>query len=100
MDAADELEREGISAEVLDLRTLAPLDTEMILASVKKTSRAIVLYESPLTGGIGGEIAAIIAEQAFEWLDAPIVRVAAIDSPVPFAPPLGRISSAANQRCR
>jgi 2-oxoisovalerate dehydrogenase E1 component beta subunit len=70
------------------LRTLAPLDKQSILASVKKTSRAIVLHEASRTGGIGGELAAVIAEEAFEWLDAPIVRVASIDTPVPYSPPL------------
>ena len=88
LDAAQELEREGLDLEVIDLRTLAPLDKEMILASVKKTSKAMVLHEASRTGGIGGEIAAIIAEEAFEWLDAPIVRIAAIDTPVPYSPPL------------
>lgn len=88
LDAAEELDREGLSVEVVDLRTLAPLDTESIIASVKRTNRALVLHEAPRTGGIGGEIAATIAERAFEFLDAPVVRVAAIDSPVPYAPPL------------
>jgi pyruvate/2-oxoglutarate/acetoin dehydrogenase E1 component len=87
LDAAAELEKtDGLSVEVIDLRTLAPLDKDAILATVKKTSRAMVLHESSLTGGIGGEISAIIAEEAFEWLDAPVVRVASIDAPVPFAP--------------
>ncbi len=88
LDAADRLADDGISAEVIDLRTLAPLDIETILASVKKTNRAIVLHEASRTGGIGGEISATIAEQAFEWLDAPIVRVASLDTPVPYSPPL------------
>ena len=87
LDAAAELEKsDGLSIEVIDLRTLAPLDKEAILATVKKTNRALVLHEASLTGGIGGEISAIIAEEAFEWLDAPVVRVASIDAPVPFAP--------------
>ena len=87
LDAADELEKsDGLQIEVLDLRSLAPLDKEAIRATVKKTNRAMVLHESSLTGGIGGEISAIIAEEAFEWLDAPIIRVASIDAPVPFAP--------------
>ncbi|HTK26418.1 MAG TPA: alpha-ketoacid dehydrogenase subunit beta [Pyrinomonadaceae bacterium] len=87
LDAADVLEKEdGLSVEVIDLRTLAPLDKEAILTSVKKTNRAMILHEASLTGGIGGEISAIIAEEAFEWLDAPVIRVASIDSPVPFAP--------------
>ncbi len=89
LDAATELEKsDGLQIEVIDLRTLAPLDKEAILNTVKKTNRALVLHESSLTGGIGGEISAIIAEEAFEWLDAPVVRVASIDAPVPFAPQL------------
>ncbi len=88
LDAAEQLEREGLDVEVLDLRTLAPLDKASVLASVKKTSKALVLHEASRTGGIGGEIAATIAEEAFEWLDAPVVRVGAIDTPVPYSPPL------------
>jgi pyruvate/2-oxoglutarate/acetoin dehydrogenase E1 component len=88
LDAAEELEKEGLDVEVIDLRTLAPLDKAAILASVKKTSRVMVLHEASRTGGIGGEIAAIIAEEAFEWLDAPVVRVASLDTPVPYSPPL------------
>jgi 2-oxoisovalerate dehydrogenase E1 component beta subunit len=88
LDAARQLESEGVEAEVLDLRSLAPLDREAILASVAKTSRALLLYEARRTGGIGGELAAIIAEDAFEYLDAPIMRIASEDVPVPYAPPL------------
>src|SRR5881398_2659237 len=88
LDAAEELEKEGLDVEVIDLRTLAPLDKDAILASVKKTSRALILHEASLTGGIGGEISAIISQEAFEWLDAPVVRVASIDTPVPYSPPL------------
>jgi 2-oxoisovalerate dehydrogenase E1 component beta subunit len=88
LDAASALAAEGIEAEVIDLRSLAPLDREAILTSVAKTSRALLLYEARRTGGIGGELAAIIAEEAFEYLDAPIVRVASEDTPVPYAPPL------------
>ena len=88
LDAAEELEREGLDVEVIDLRTLAPLDKDAILESVKKTSKALVLHEAARTGGIGGEIVATIAEEAFEWLDAPVLRVAAIDTPVPYSPPL------------
>ncbi|HXH69157.1 MAG TPA: transketolase C-terminal domain-containing protein, partial [Pyrinomonadaceae bacterium] len=77
---------DGLQIEIIDLRTLAPLDKEAILATVKKTNRALVLHEASLTGGIGGEITAIIAEEAFEWLDAPPIRLASIDAPVPFAP--------------
>lgn len=89
LDAAEQMETDdGVSVEVIDLRTLAPLDKDAILDTVKKTNRAIVLHESSITGGIGGEISAIIAEEAFEWLDAPVIRIASIDSPVPFAPEL------------
>src|SRR5437764_1731368 len=88
LDAAEELEKEGLDVEVIDLRTLAPLDKQAIIDTVKKTSKVMVLHEASRTGGIGGEIAATIAEEAFEWLDAPVVRIASIDSPVPYSPPL------------
>jgi 2-oxoisovalerate dehydrogenase E1 component beta subunit len=88
LDAARILESEGIDAEVVDLRTLFPLDEETILSSVARTNKAIVLHEATRTGGIGAEIAAVIAERAFEHLDAPLVRVTAPDTPVPFSPPL------------
>jgi 2-oxoisovalerate dehydrogenase E1 component beta subunit len=87
-DAADELAREGVSVEIVDLRTLLPLDEAAILESVKKTSKAIVLHEDTLTGGIGGEIVARINEKAFEYLDGPVLRIASADTPVPFSPPL------------
>jgi 2-oxoisovalerate dehydrogenase E1 component beta subunit len=88
LDAAIELEKEGLDVEVIDLRTLAPLDKEAIFESVKKTNRVLVLHEASRTGGIGGEIAALIAEEAFEWLDAPVVRIGSLDTPVPYSPPL------------
>lgn len=87
-DAADQLAQEGISAEIVDLRTVFPIDEEAVLESVRKTSRAIVLHEDTLTGGIGGEIAARIAEHAFDCLDGPVVRIAAPDTPIPFSAPL------------
>ena len=87
-EAADIVEREGISVEIVDLRTLAPLDEATILESVRKTSKVIVLHEATLTGGLGGEIAARITEKAFEYLDGPVLRMAAPDTPVPFSPPL------------
>jgi len=87
-EAAESLAGDGVEAEIVDLRTLVPLDEEAVLRSVAKTSRAIVLHEAPRTGGFGGEIAATIAEKAFEYLDAPIVRVTAPDTPVPYSPPL------------
>ena len=88
MEAAQELSRNGIEVEVLDLRTLSPLDEEAILQTVRKTSKVILLHEAPRFGGFGGELAAIIAEKAFEYLDGPIVRVAAMDTPIPFGSPL------------
>jgi 2-oxoisovalerate dehydrogenase E1 component beta subunit len=88
LDAAAALAADGVDIEVIDLRTLAPLDRDAILTSVAKTSRVAILYEATRTGGIGGEIAAIIAEEAFEYLDAPIVRIASRDTPVPYSPPL------------
>jgi 2-oxoisovalerate dehydrogenase E1 component len=78
----------GIDIDIIDLRTLVPLDVEAIIASVRKTGKVLLLHEDTLTAGFGGELAAIIAEQAFEHLDAPIVRVASWDTPVPFAIPL------------
>lgn len=88
LEAAAALEADGVDLEVVDLRTLAPLDRETILASVAKTSRVLVLYEANRTGGIGGEIAALIAEEAFEYLDAPVMRLGSLDTPVPYSPPL------------
>jgi 2-oxoisovalerate dehydrogenase E1 component beta subunit len=88
LEAAEKLVPEGIDLEVVDLRTLQPLDMETILTSVKKTGRALVVHEAPKTGGIGGEIAARLAEEAFRFLDAPVVRVAAPHIPVPFSPAL------------
>ncbi len=88
LEAAATLESEGISLEVLDLRTLVPVDKELVLESVKKTSRVILLHEDVRTGGIAGELAAVIAEEAFEYLDGPIMRITAPDTPVPYSPPL------------
>lgn len=89
-EAAEILEMEGIELEVLDLRTLLPLDRDAIRQTVEKTNRAIVLHEDTKTGGIAGEVAAIINEEAFDSLDAPIVRITSMDAPVPFSPPLER----------
>ena len=88
LEAAKTLEAEGIDAEVVDLRTLFPLDEETILESVAKTNKAILLHEATRTGGIGAEIAAVLAERCFEYLDGPLVRVTAPDTPVPYSPPL------------
>ena len=88
LEAAATLANDGIEVEVVDLRTLVPLDKERILDSVRKTSKVILLHEDVRTGGIAGEIAAIIAEEAFEYLDGPIMRITAPDTPVPYSPPL------------
>jgi len=88
LEAADALDAEGVSMEVVDLRTLLPLDRSALHQTAKKTSRVIVYHEAQRTGGIGAEISAILAEECFEWLDAPVVRVTAPDSPVPYSPPL------------
>ncbi len=88
LDAAAELVREGIDLEVVDLRTLLPLDKDLVLESVKRNSKVFVLHEDTRTGGIAGEICAIINEEAFEYLDGPVLRVTAPDTPVPFSPPL------------
>lgn len=88
LEAAEQLAGRGISVEVVDIRTLVPFDEESVFASVRKTGRVLVAHEAVLTGGFGGEIAARIAQHCFEWLDAPIVRVAAFDSPTPLAPTL------------
>jgi 2-oxoisovalerate dehydrogenase E1 component beta subunit len=88
LEAASVLAEEGIDLEILDLRTLLPLDKERILESVKKTSKVILLHEDVRTGGIAGELSAIIAEEAFEYLDGPIMRITAPDTPVPYSPPL------------
>jgi 2-oxoisovalerate dehydrogenase E1 component beta subunit len=88
LDAAKRLAAEGIEMEVVDLRTLVPLDREAVLATAKKTSKVILLHEDTLTGGIGGELSSIIAEHAFDYLDGPLIRIAAPDTPVPFSPPL------------
>ena len=88
LEAAGRLEAEGIDLEVLDLRTLKPLDDEAILATVRKTSRVIVLTEEQRSGSVAGEVAARIAEHAFEWLDSPVVRLCCPDTPIPYSPTL------------
>lgn len=88
LQAAEALARDGIEAEVVDLRTLVPLDTEAVLDSVRKTGRLVCIEEGTRTGGVGAEIAARVAEEAYEYLDAPIRRVATPDIPIPFSPVL------------
>nr|MCU0491041.1 alpha-ketoacid dehydrogenase subunit beta [Chloroflexaceae bacterium] len=88
LSAAETLAGEGHSVEVLDLRSLKPLDTDAILATVRKTGKVLIVHEANLTCGLGGEIAALIAQHAFEDLDGPISRLAAPDTPVPYSPPL------------
>jgi len=88
LEAADRLAAEGVSVEVVDLRTLAPLDRDTVCESVRKTSKVLLLHEDTRTGGMAGELAVSITERVFEYLDGPIVRVTAPDTPVPFSQPL------------
>ncbi len=88
LEVAEELAKEGISVEVIDPRTLAPLDKKTLIESVKKTGRLVVVSEETKTGAVTAEIAAMVQEEAFDWLDAPVKRVNAPDTPVPFSPPL------------
>ncbi|CAE6730523.1 MAG: alpha-ketoacid dehydrogenase subunit beta [Nitrospira sp.] len=88
LEAAELLSKEGIDLEVVDLRTLIPIDKETLYESVRKTSKAILLHEDNKTGGIGAEIAALLAEECFDCLDGPILRIAPPDTPVPFSTPL------------
>ncbi len=90
--AADRLQREGFDTEVIDPRTLVPLDRESIIESVKKTNRLVTVEYSHKTGGVGAEISAIINEEAFDYLDAPILRLASPDVPIPVSPPLGKLT--------
>jgi len=86
-----------VDADIIDLRSLAPLDTDAIAESVKKTGKALVVHEDTLTGGIGAEISAWINEHLFEYLDAPVMRCASLDTPIPFAIPLEKNFLASNQ---
>lgn len=86
--AAEKLAADGIAAEVLDLRSLKPLDTEAILATARKTGKVLVVHAANRLAGIGAEVAALVSEEAFEWLDAPVLRIGGLDTPVPFSPPL------------
>jgi pyruvate dehydrogenase E1 component beta subunit len=92
LDAAAKLEADGISAEVINLRSLRPLDVDSIVASVQKTNRIVTVEEGWAYAGIGAEIAAVIMENAFDWLDAPVVRVAGLDVPMPYAANLERLA--------
>jgi 2-oxoisovalerate dehydrogenase E1 component beta subunit len=87
-EAAEQLDADGVSVEIIDLRTVMPWDKTAVLESARKTSKVLVLHEDTRTGGFGAEIAATVAEEAFEDLDAPVKRIAAPDTPVPFSPPL------------
>jgi pyruvate dehydrogenase E1 component beta subunit len=102
--AADEWDQKGVSCEVIDVRSLYPLDEETLVASVKKTGRAVIVHEAPRTAGVGAELAALLQEQAFLWLEAPIARVTGYDVPVPmfaledaFRPNEQRVSEAVRQ---
>jgi 2-oxoisovalerate dehydrogenase E1 component beta subunit len=86
--AADELQKQGVSAEVIDIRSLVPLDEETIFTSIAKTSRLIVVNEAPMTCGFAGEIVSRVSEKAFDLLDAPPVRITRLDTPVPWSKPL------------
>jgi 2-oxoisovalerate dehydrogenase E1 component len=93
LDAASTLAADGVEIEVIDLRSLLPWDKETVLGSVRRTSRALVLHEAPLCGGFGGEVAATIAQEAFDDLDAPVTRLGGSDTPIPFAEALEEMLS-------
>jgi len=93
LEAAERLAAEGREVEVVDLRSLLPWDRDAVVSSVRKTGRALVLHEAPTTGGFGGELAAVIGRDAFEWLDAPVARLGALDTPVPFSKALEEVFS-------
>jgi 2-oxoisovalerate dehydrogenase E1 component len=90
LEAAEKLSKEGFDVEVIDLRSLVPMDKDMILKSIQKTNKALIAHEDKVHGGFGGEVAAIIMEEAFEWLDAPVKRVGSTFTPVGFNPILER----------
>ncbi len=107
LEAAEGLAAQGREVEVLDLRSLMPWDVDTVVGSVRRTGRALVLHEAPLTGGFGGEVAAVLGREAFEWLDAPVMRLGALDTPVPFSKaleavfsPKGRLLSALEELLR
>ena len=88
LDAAERLAQEGVAVEVLDLRSLKPLDTAAILETARKTGKVLIVHAATRLAGVGAEVAALISDEAFEWLDAPIRRLGGLDVPVPFSPPL------------
>jgi len=88
LEAARTMEAQNVSVEVIDLRTLNPLDEETIYRSVRKTNRIVVVHEDTITAGFGAELVALISKNCFEYLDAPVLRVAALDLPVPYSPTL------------
>ena len=98
LTAAAEAEKEGVSVEVVDPRTLQPLDEDTLVASVKKTNRCVVAHEAVVRGGFGAEVAAVVQYQAFDWLDAPIERVGAKFTPIPFAPGHGELRRPGRRR--
>jgi pyruvate/2-oxoglutarate/acetoin dehydrogenase E1 component len=91
LSAAKKLEERGLSAEVIDIRTLQPLDLQTILNSIRRTARLVIVSDDVKTGGVGAEISAAVTENAFDYLDAPIMRVACPDTPIPFSPPLEQL---------
>jgi acetoin:2,6-dichlorophenolindophenol oxidoreductase subunit beta len=91
LEAADVLEKHGVSAEVVDPRTLSPLDEEILLQSVEKTGKAIIIHEAPMFGGFGGEIAALLADKGFDYLDAPVKRVGGLFCPIPYSPAMEQL---------
>jgi pyruvate/2-oxoglutarate/acetoin dehydrogenase E1 component len=91
LEAANVMEREGVSVEVVDPRTLLPLDEEIILKSVEKTGKAVIVHEAPTFGGFGGEIAALLADKGFDCLDGPVKRVGGLFCPIPFSPTMEQV---------
>jgi 2-oxoisovalerate dehydrogenase E1 component len=100
LEAIRPIEKEGVKVEVIDLRTIVPLDTQAVLESVRKTNRVLIVHEDHEFLGLGGEIAARIADEAFEWLDAPVRRVAGMFTPIPFADPLERAALPSDRQIR
>ncbi len=93
LEAADKLAEQGISAEVIDLRSIRPLDKQAIIDTVKKTNRAVVIEQGWATCGVTAELSAVIMEEAFDWLDAPVMRIAGADVPMPYAANLEQLAT-------